>query len=505
MRKKIIPIAVVVVAVAAAATYAARTLRNPIDLDAPPPLVVEDVPDSVEPPAPSTVEAPILYDLAPALSTLEGTVPRSFGNIDERLESAKNKRLHFAFAATRSPFEVTFDGLTVRISTIVEYQGRGWYKPVIGPEVGAACGTGEVARPRLRATLVSRVSLTAEWQLVTKTSIAQLAPVTKEDRDRCRVTVFRFDVTERVVNATREVLQKQLATLDKNLAGVNTRARFESWWRKLQTPIRLTDSIYLTLNPRTAQLGKVSSNERTLIANVRLSVQPQVVTGVRPNDFTLMTPMPPLTFGDTKGGGMDILMEAQFTYPVASSLLGKALRGRNVKQGGRRVVVRDVRLFGIGGGRVALAVDLAGDATGRIYFTGKPVIDTLTRQVTVPDLDYDVGSANLLVQSLKWFKGQDLRDTLRLRARLPDSAAVGKLVPLAERGMNRQLTEGVVLRAQIDEAHGLRVRATTHDVRVYALARGAAHLAITRDLPVAKKDSATASKSRNPFRLPGNK
>jgi hypothetical protein len=463
------------------------------------------VADSIGTPPPSVVEAPILYDLAPALAKLEGSVPRSFGDIEARLSSEGNKRLHFAFAATRTPFEVKIDGLTVRISTIVEYQGRGWYKPVIGPEVSAACGTGEVPRPRLRATLVARIALTPEWQITTKTAITKLAPVTNENRDRCKVTVFHFDVTERVVNATRGVLQKQLSTLDKNLAGVDTRSRFESWWRRLQFPIRLSDSIYLTINPKSAQLGKITSNERTLIANVRLGVQPQVVTGTRPNDFTLMVPIPNLTFGETRGGGMDILMEATFTYPVATSLLRKVLRGHEVRQSGRTIRLKDVRLFGIGGGRVALAVDLDGDATGRVYFAGQPVIDTATRQVAVPDLDYDIGSANLLVQGLHWLRGDDLRDLLRQRARLPDSSAVGRLIPLAQRGMNRQLADGVVLRAQIDDARGLRVHATTRDLRVYALARGSAHLTITRDIPLPKKDSSTAIKTRNPFRLPAAK
>ena len=496
----------IVVGVAVAAGYAARTLGRAIDLKAPPPIVLDDLPDSQEVSQPSVVEAPILYDLAPALSKLESAVPRNFGDIEARIQS-ENKRMRFAFAATRTPFDVIVDGLTVRISTVVQYQGRGWYKPVIGPEVSAACGTGEVARPRLRATLVARVSLTPEWQISTKTSITQLTPVTDQDRDRCKVTVFRFDVTERVVNATRGVLQKQLRTLDQNFAGADTRSRFESWWRKLQLPIRLSDSIYLTLNPTTAQLGKITANEQTLIANVRLGVKPQVVTGARPNDFTLMTPIPKLTFGATSGGGMDIMMEGNFTYPVATSLLRKALRGREVKQAGRTIRIKDVTLSGIGAGRVALGVDLSGDVTGRVYFAGQPIIDTATRQVAVPDLDYDIGSANLLVQGFDWLKGDDLRDLLRQRARLPDSAAVGKLIPLAERGMNRQLADGVVLRAQVDEARGLRVHATTHDVRVYALARGYAHLTITKDIPGPKKDSSAAStkKSRNPFRLPSTK
>ncbi|MFN8582290.1 MAG: DUF4403 family protein [Gemmatimonadaceae bacterium] len=484
--------------------YAYSLLRDPIEFEAPPPVIVEDLPDSIGSPAPSFVEAPILYDLAPAIAKLEAAVPRTFGDINARVPSTSNKRLTFAFAASRAPFQVSIQGLNVRISTVIDYEGRGWYRPPVGPEVSAACGTGGVPRPRIRAELLSRVKLTADWRLATRTSLVRLEPFSAIERDRCKVTVFRVDVTERVVSATRGALEKQLAALDANIARIDTRARFSSWWQKMQVPIRLTDSIYLTLNPHGAQLGKVTSNERTVVANVGLLVQPRVVTGARPNDFALMTPIPELAFGEMPPIGLNVALEGAFTYPVASSLLRKALRGKELSQSGRRISIANVELTGIGGGQVALRVDVRGDTRGRVYFTGTPTIDTVTRQVVVPDLAYDVGSSNLLVRGLQWLKGDDLRDFLRARARIPDSAAVGALVPLAERGMNRQLADGVILRASIKAARGLRARATTTDLRVYAVATGFAHLAISKEIGTPTPDS-TRPRPSDPFKLPAKR
>lgn len=477
--------------------WAWRVLHEPVAVEAPPPLVSEDVDEAPAAPPPSTVDAPILYDLAPAIAALEAAVPRTFGDIGARQQAGGNRRLEFAFSASRTPFAIAIDGFTVRISTVIEYAGRGWYHPVIGPEISAACGTGGVERPRLRATLTSRVTLNPDWSITTRTRLSELKPVTESTRDRCRVTVFRIDVTSRVMDAARSALAKQLATLDRNVASVDTRSRFESWWRRLQLPIRLADSIYLTINPLGAQLDGIESNDRTLIANVRLLVQPRVVTGPRPNDFALMKPIPNLTFGTSDARGLEIFMEGTFTYPVATSLLRKAVRGKSVIQGGRSIVIRDVRLLGIGDRRVALGVDLGGAVRGRVYFTGTPVIDTATRQVAVPDLDYDVGSSNLLVQGLDWLRGDDLRDLLRTFARFPDAQAIGRLVPLAERGMNRQLADGVVLRASIHEARGVSVRATTRDLRVYAEARGTARLAISKEIAPAagKAGDSTAEKA----------
>jgi hypothetical protein len=142
--------------------------------------------------------------------------------------------------------------------------------------------------------------------------------------------------------------------------------------------------------------------------------------------------------------------------------------------------VADVQLSGIGGGRVALGVQLAGAVKGRLYFTGTPSIDRANRQVHVPDLEYDVGSVKLLVRGFEWMKGVDIRDFLRERARLPDSAALGKLVDLAERGTNRTLTPGVDLSLRIERAVGTGVLATTTDIRVRAVADAEMKLMISR-------------------------
>jgi hypothetical protein len=125
-------------------------------------------------------------------------------------------------------------------------------------------------------------------------------------------------------------------------------------------------------------------------------------------------------------------------------------------------------------------VRFAGAVNGTVYLSGTPRLDTLTRQVYVPDLDYDVGSARLLVRGVEWVKGVNVRDFLRTQARIPDSKALEGLRELAEQGMNRELTPGVSLIARIATTRALGVHATTRELRVRALAIGDARLAISK-------------------------
>jgi hypothetical protein len=156
------------------------------------------------------------------------------------------------------------------------------------------------------------------------------------------------------------------------------------------------------------------------------------------------------------------------------------LVGKTIRQSGRKVRIHDVELSGVGGGRVALGVTLAGAVRGRLYFIGTPGFDPANHQIYVPDLDYDVGSAQLLVKGFEWLMGVDIRDFLRDRARLPDTEVVGKLADLAQRGLNRTLAPGIELSGKIHDAKGTTVHATTQAIRVRAVADAEIELAINK-------------------------
>jgi hypothetical protein len=464
----------------AAGWYVFRTLTSPLSIDAPPPTVLADLVDSVAPLPASIVEAPITYDMSDAMDSLERAIPRRYGDITQRLQAGENRRAHFAFAVARSPFRLRLDGRTVSLSTVIEYEARGWYLPLIGPEISAACGTGGVPRPRIAATLVSSAQITPDWRLRTRTRIGRLEPVTDSVRDRCRVTPFRIDITNRVVDATRRLLEQGLSAIDGGVARWDSRSRFEQLWRTLQRPIRFTDSVYMLMAPYSAQLGPITANGDTVIARLRLVASPRVVTGPYPNEFELMKPLPRLGPLARVGEGAHVQLEGSLAYPVAEALLGRVLVGRRFEQAGRRLKIDAIDVMGIGAGRVALGITVSGDVRGRLWFTGAPELDRLRRELRVPDLDVDVGSANLLVRGLEWLKGGELRDFLRDRARVSESELIGRLRLLAEQGINRTLSEGIVLSGEVHRAEATSVRASVAELRVRAEAVANIRLSISK-------------------------
>jgi hypothetical protein len=469
--------AIGLVAVAVIAVILVR--QTTIVLDTPLPEVSPEVADTLPPLPGSVVEAPVIYDLDSAIDSLEAAVPRTYGDLNERIATKRNKRVAFAFLLHRTPFRVKVDGQTVSISADVEYSGNVWYRSPIGPEVEISCGTGGDLPRRATLTLESTAMLTEEWGLRTNSRVVRLAAYSDSARDRCRLTFLRIDVTDRILEKTRFMLDGKLDEFDSAVARWPVRRRFEKIWRDLQKPLRLSDSLYMTIYPSEAIIGSIGGRGNTAFANLRLLASPRITTGPKPH--FVRTPLPPLRRAGDIGRGARVLIDASFTYPVATAMLRKALVGRSLEQAGRKIRIRDVRIMGIGGGRVALGVSLTGSVRGRIFFTGTPTFDSTAHQIAVPDLEYDVGTANALVAGYEWLNDVSLRDFLRAKARLPDSTVVRRLAVLGEQGMNRELpARGTRLSGRIHEAGVIAVRATLADIRVRALADADLKLSIDR-------------------------
>jgi hypothetical protein len=253
------------------------------------------------------------------------------------------------------------------------------------------------------------------------------------------------------------------------------------WWRAMARPIRLRDSLWLAIQPRAVSFDRLSTDSTAVIAMVVLSAQPRITSGPKPT--VIEPPLPALRRARAEGTALYATLEGLLDYASASGELTQRLGGKRVKIGGRTVTITALTISGIGAGRVALALDFTGDARGRIWLTGTPQFDSTARVLTVPDLDYDVGSATMLVKGIEWLKGIEVRDFLRAQAQLPVVELLNRAQDLTERAMNRRLSDGVELATNLERAAVVGVRATQSTVIIRARAEGQSGLIITRAPP----------------------
>lgn len=404
---------------------------------------------------PGTIVAPIALDAEAAIKALEKEVPKRFGDIDTRLPIAGSSRRSFAFEVTRSPFKVSFRGDTVLLAAVLTYKGRGWFDPPIGPDLNGECGTkGDPPRAQLLLRVVPRLS--SDWRLRIRTQAVKVAPLTQTERDQCKVSFLNLDVTGKVMTSAEEALRGVLPIIERQLGQLDVRTPLETIWVDLQQPIRITDSLWLLLQPRGVYLGKVKGAKETVGAEVGISATPRIMSGPKP--VIAAIPLPQLEpIRETEGFSM--LVEGTFDYAVMSAVLTQKLRRMKIKAAGGELEVKKIKVFGVGQGRLALGLDFTGTAKGQIWFVGTPRYDRVTGVVGVPDLDFDATSAGMLVQGVAWLKGDAIREFLREQATFSTLEVMKQIQDMAVKEMNTELARGVRLSVVIDssETAGLRV------------------------------------------------
>lgn len=455
---------------AAATITACHDDRGRVPSIATPPAAAPPPPDAI----PSAFNAPLEYDFTPVMRTVERVVPTTFGSLDSLHQMGDDASKHYAYEATRSPFTVFADGKLMHLRTTLSYAARGYYKPPIGPTIGTGCGSGN-GRPRIAVELVTPLTLTPDWHLHSAVRLARMAPASSSPHDRCPVTILRYDVTDRVIDAARSALVAHLPAIDQRIDDVDLTDRFAGWWKLLERPIQLTDGVWLLLDPRRLRLGQVSGAGHVLTVEAGLDAYPRVITGAEPRPSD--TPLPRLAH-DTSAGAFHIVLDGIVDYVTASRALTDALRGKAVSEAGHTVAVSNAIVSPATRGRIALAIAFTGDASGTLRFVGTPVYDARRGEITVPDLDYDLETDNDLINAYAWLRSDALRATFRERARIPTAPVIDRGRQLLTAGLNRKIGDAVTLRATVDSVAVRGMYVTMPGLLVRVEATGTADVSV---------------------------
>jgi hypothetical protein len=449
----------------------------PAKIVAPPPSSTADsalVAEEAAPLSPTYASAPVSVDLRLLLGEIEHTIPRRIGSLKERLLVSTSPRTWVALEVQRGPLDIAFGSHSMTLNTTLTYRGRVWIQVPL-TKVSASCGTGEV-QPRVRVSIRTSYAVDPTWHIRTSSRLVSLVRASDEERDECHVTFVGIDVTGKVLAAARDAIEKALATADAQLALVDVRGAVAPVWASLQQPIALGDTtLWLTLRPRAVGVGSVAVHDSVAHATVTLLAEPQILSGTRPAADS--APLPDLS----QISGHDTLvarMDASLSYATANEILRRELLGTRIRVRGRRIVIEDLAMHYIGHNRVSLGVILSGAVEGLVYFVGTPIYDPLADAITVPDLDYDVKTANALVAGIHWLAGNKLRDELRRQARVPAGAMLDLARGAANQEITRTLADGVQLSGAIGSARALVVRATAGGLRAQATGGGSLGLYI---------------------------
>ncbi len=427
---------------------------------------------------PSLLNIPVEYSMDLVPQMLEDAVPMVMGDLGDRRNFPAASGVEYAFQVERESFQAQVVGDTIRVATTLHYQAQAWYDPPFLQEITGSCGRREAERPRARIVLASPVEVDEEWRLRTNLRVERLEPLSSESRDRCRVSDFNVDLTELVMEGARGFLDQWASEADAAVASLDLREQLSGYWEQLLEPVPVGEGFWLVLDPRGVRIGDIRPGEGervSLRTTLAVQLSPRIVSGGRPSPSE--QELPQLERGAAPGDSR-VAVEARADYGTITELAARTLEGREFEAGGRTIRVRHASVHGVGDGRVALELDLAGALQGRVFLVGTPVYDSDRNEVTVPDLDFHVDTRNVLSRAAGWVLQTRFLDRIRREARFPVDPLLLASQAIGPEGIRYDLAPGVWLEGGLTDLEVTRVAALPDAMVVRSEVLGSLHLRI---------------------------
>jgi hypothetical protein len=476
----------------------------------PPPTLLPATPNPLSPATESTVSLPVEVDLSPFFHAAndDSVIPKKFDHWRNPIKHPKGAE--YKYYAELDDFAVAPSGTHQAISTNSGTMLRDWWKGIeplssslsistaLRYKIGAHplhCGDG-TEWPK-RATLNGNltVGMTPNYGMS-----ASITGVTLNAIDPCKISINDTDVFQEVKAQLTERVRVGLSNAAARINTLTVRPQVEDIWHALRKPIRLEPDAWLLLNIGTVWRSGFFPGGGDLIEDtIHITAKPLLVFGAEPPSSTMALPqletepastgfhdaadaqlygtLPRTLANQLASTGFHVVADIPLDYPSLSHSLAARLRGKRVAVKGDFIQIADAAILGRGGNQVVLRIAFDGDATGHLYFVGKPEMNTMTQSIQIGGLRLDLDSEQLLQKSGPgWLARSSIRELVMGEAVLGVSPAIDRMRDLVTKALNRELSPAITTHGTVTSVQGIGVFADVNALYVRMMTDGSLSL-----------------------------
>ncbi|RTL60437.1 MAG: DUF4403 family protein [Sphingobacteriales bacterium] len=391
----------------------------------------------------SEIDIPIKINLKPLYDLAEKKV--------ETVYTSDNYPNQWSYDGCDTRYMYQFKRDRLRISTknnVIRLAFSGFYK-VRGSQrvcVGntgvspwapdCSCGYKEEPR-RVEVGFQAVIGIHADYSVSSIIERMEPLPV-----DKCEVCFFKKDITKTVMDQLKLELDSAKMSIMDTLSKINLRSQFQNIWNKLNSGQNLYGLGYLKMNPEKIRISSLAADNDTISLSVGLSARP-IISSVKPADTK--SPIPNIS--DFKPhSSFNLFLDAQLDYDSLSNIITNRMKGyrMDISQVPQKyVMVESVKIYGDGKDKLILGVEFSGSNSGIMYFIGKPVYDKITGTLEIKNLDYDLKTKNLFLNTAKWLFDKKILNALNKHSKFEVANYINNLLPQLNQQLNREVYKGI--------------------------------------------------------------
>jgi uncharacterized protein DUF4403 len=300
----------------------------------------------------------------------------------------------------------------------------------------------------LKLKFKATASTTPDWRLHTEIYYMGLSDLLAEEVGIGSLSFKPRSIVEGFTQPVQRVLSDLIAQKINDLIPLKTQVA--KVWNTAQKPILLDKNYnaWLKLTPLEVMLYPLYAQNNRVKLSVGISTVAELVVGTEPIVQPLR-PLPNLKLVNTFDKTFRIALNADLFYKDLRAIAAPKLLNKRFDYDGKSIVIKDFDLYG-NGDKIIVKLQTQGSLDGVFYLTAKPVFNPQTNIFSVGDVDFDMQTQDLLLQSADWFLHGSIRSVIQEKLNMNLTKQLEQSRQMAGNALARiQLKDNLFLKCEI--------------------------------------------------------
>ena len=390
-------------------------------------------------------DAAFRTELKREISTLNVAVETTADDIARTLNKVIDKELYQGTTGTGGvSARVTRNG-QIAVSAADNYL-------FLSVPVNLTLSYGMFSTPTISTTLKFKLAarVTPDWKIDTDIYYTGLSDQLVEN-----LRIGPFSVKPRsIVDGIAQPVQKQLSRLvsDKIAEKFPLKVEVAKAWQAVQKPILLNREYgaWLKITPQEVLLYPPTAQKNEVKFSVGIASYAELVVGPEPPAAPPI-PLPKLKIVNSFDRKFRIALNTDIYFRDLLKAASPLLLGKDFGSDGKNIVLKGIDVYG-NGDRLIIRIEAAGSVDGVFYLTCKPGFNPQTRVFSVEEVDFDLQTRDLLLQSADWFLHGTIRDGIQEKINMDLSQRLEQSRDQARQAMARvKLADHLFLKGTISD------------------------------------------------------
>ena len=377
------------------------------------------------------------------MSSLSVVVEASSDDLSKALNKSVHKELYQGSTGTSGlSADVLRNGpITVRAADDYIYL-------TLPVAVTLSYGIFDIPAIPLRLKFKANARITPDWKLNAEIYYLGLSDLFAEEVGIGPISIRPRSIVEGITLPVQKMLSDLISKDINDMFPLKNQVA--KAWNATQKPI-LVDKNYnawLELTPKEVTFFPLQAQNNRVRLSVGINSFAELVLGPEPA-ARQPVPLPNLKLASTIDRSFRIALNADLFYKDIINIASPLLLNKEFTSDGRTIILKDFELYG-NGDKFVIKVETKGSLDGIFYLTGKPHFDPQTNIFSVQDVDFDMQSQSLLLQSADWFLHGTIKSRIQERLNMDLTQRLEQSRVMVQKAIaKRQLMDHILLKGDI--------------------------------------------------------